>query len=190
MNILIVTAHPSPEGLTHAIAETYAEAKRAKGHVVEMVNLYAKEYAIDDLRFETIKEFKPSSLQKKFHKQLQDAHEIVVVHPVWWGTPPSIMKRWVELAFWKGVAYQYSDNGTLEKLLAGKSAKVFATCGGPSWIYKLPFMPLKSFWQTSVFEYCGVDVVELQICGDLNKTKDETKRKKHIHNFLKKIKKS
>jgi NAD(P)H dehydrogenase (quinone) len=190
MNILIVTAHPSSEGLTHAIAKTYAEAKKAKGHSVELVDLYAKEYTTEDLAFKNIKEVKFSAVQKKFHKQLQDAHEIVVVHPIWWGTPPSIMKRWVELAFWKGVAYQYTQEGKLEKLLHGKSAKVFVTCGGPAWIYKLPFMPLKSFWGTSVFEYCGVDVVELQICGDLNKIHDEEKRKKHVAGFLKKIKKS
>lgn len=190
MNILIVTAHPSPEGLTHAIAETYKEAKQAKGHTVELVNLYAKEWAVDDLQFKNIKEYKLSTVQKKFHKQLQDAHEIVVVHPVWWGTPPSIMKRWAELAFWRGIAYQYTKEGKLEKLLHGKSAKVFATCGGPAWIYKLPFMPLKSFWGTSVFEYCGADLVTLEICGDLNKITDEEKRKKHVDRFLKKVRKS
>jgi NAD(P)H dehydrogenase (quinone) len=190
MNILIVTAHPSPEGLTHAIANTYAEAKKAKGHTVELVNLYAKEFTIDDLQFKDIKDYTISSVQKKFHKQLQDAHEIVVVHPVWWGTPPSIMKRWVELAFWKGVAYHYTHEGKLEKLLIGKSAKIFVTCGGPGWIYKLPFMPLKSFWGINLFEYCGIDIVTTQICGDLNKITNELQRKKHVDKFLKKIKKA
>jgi putative NADPH-quinone reductase len=59
MNILIVTAHPSSTGITHSIASTYAEAKRVKGHAVEVVNLYAKEYRLDLLNFENIKEFSP-----------------------------------------------------------------------------------------------------------------------------------
>jgi putative NADPH-quinone reductase len=189
MNILIVTAHPSSYGYTHTIANTYAEVKRAKKHTVEIVNLYSKEYKVDLLSYENMKEFKQSAVQKKFQSQLLAAHEIVVVHPVWWGTPPSIMKSWVELAFWKRVAYQYSKDGKLEKLLEGRSAKVFVTCGGPAWIYKLPFLPLKSFWGLSVFEYCGIDLTEVKICGNLNILEGE-QREKHFQKFLKTIKNS
>ncbi len=189
MNILIVTAHPSSTGITHSIASTYAEAKRVKGHAVEVVNLYAKEYRLDLLNFENIKEFKVGTIQKKFQNQLQWAHEIVVVHPIWWGTPPSIMKSWVELSFWPKVAYQYTGPAKWLKLLDGKSAKVFATCGGPSWYYRLPFMSLKSFWCTSVFEFCGVDVVSVKILDNLNIMEGERKEK-HVQKFLKEVKKS
>ena len=189
MNILIVTAHPSSKGHTHVIANTYAEAKRAKGHVIEMVDLYAKENYIEPLNFENIREYKPSSLQKKFHKQLLAAHEIVVVHPIWWGTAPSVMKSWVELTIWPGVAYRYTGPGKWLKLLEGKSAKIFVTCGGPSWYYRLPFMSLKSFWVTCVFEFCGVDVADIKICGKLDILQGE-EREKHFETFLKKIKKS
>ena len=189
MKILIVTAHPSKEGITHSIASTYAEAKRAKGHTVEIVDLYAKEYKVEPLAYETIKDFKVTAVQKKFQSQLLAAHEIVVVHPIWWGLPPAIMKSWVELAFWPNVAYKYTGPGVWLKLLDGKSAKVFATCGGPSWYYRLPFMSLKSFWHSSVFEFCGVDVVSVKILNNLNILEGE-KREKHIKKFLKEIKKS
>lgn len=187
MNILIVTAHPSPLGYTHRIANTYAENRKARGHVVEIVNLYSKEYAVEPLKYEIIKEFKPSTVQKKFQAQLQWAHEIVVVHPVWWGTPPSIMKSWTELAFWPGIAYKYTAPGKWIKLLDGKSAKIFVTCGGPSWYYRLPFMFLKSFWITSIFEFCGVDVVDIRICNKLNILEGDAKEK-HFEKFLKGIK--
>ena len=93
MNILIVTAHPSSSGDTHTIATTYADAKRAKGHTIEIVDLYAKEYAVDILKFENIREFPLSNVQKKFQQQLIWANEIVVVHPVWWSSAPAIMKN-------------------------------------------------------------------------------------------------
>ncbi len=189
MNILIVTAHPSSTGHTHVIANTYAEKKRSKGHKVEIVNLYAKEYHIEPLHYENLREHKPSPVQKKFHAQLQWAHEIVVVHPIWWGTPPSVMKSWTELAFWPGVAYKYTGPGKWLRLLEGKSAKIFATSGGPSWYYKLPFFPLKPFWMISLFGFCGVDVTDVQICGNLDMLTGE-KKEKHFENFLKKIKKS
>ena len=189
MNILIVTAHPSSHGYTHTIANTYADAKRAKKHNVEIVNLYAKEYKSDLLQYERLKDYKLTAIQKKFQAQLEWAHEIVVVHPIWWGTPPAIMKNWVDITFWPKVAYQYTGPGKWLRLLDGKSAKVFATCGGPSWIYHFPFTPLKSFWGISVFEFCGVDITHFEICGNLNTLEGE-KREKHFQKFLKRIKNS
>ena len=190
MNILIVTAHPSSLGDTHTIANTYAEAKRAKGHTVEIVDLYAKEYANDYFRFENIREYQTSSVQKKFQQQLIWANEIVAVHPIWWSSVPSIMKNWIDLSIWPRIAYAYNPDGSVNKLLTGKSAKVFATCGGPSWYYNFPFvLPLRTFWETCVFGFCGIDLVDIKICGNLDKWKGE-KREKHLAKFLLKIKNS
>lgn len=190
MNILIITAHPSSKGDTHTIANTYADQKRERGHVVEIVNLYSKEYRVDLFEFENIREFQKSKTQLKFHEQMQWAHEIVIVHPIWWSAPPAILKNWVDLTIWPGVAYKYTPEGKVRKLFEGKSAKVFATCGGPSWYYRIPFfLPLRTFWETSVFGFCGVDLVDIKICGNLDKWKDE-KRAKHLEKFMKKIKES
>lgn len=189
MNILIVTAHPSPLGDTHTIAKTYADAKKDKGHVVQLIDLYAEEYRVDTLRFTNIREFVPSKVQLKFQEQLVWANEIVVVHPIWWGLPPSIMKSWTELTFWPRVAYRYLPTGKVEKMLTGKTAKIFATCGGPSWYYHFLFMPLLSFWRLCVFGFSGVDVTDVKICGNLDKWKDE-KRTTHFQKFLRGIKNS
>lgn len=190
MNILIITAHPSSKGDTHTIANTYAEAKKAKGHVVQIVDLYAKANRVDFLEFENIREFVPSPVQKRFQEQIVWAHEIIIVHPVWWSAPPAILKNWVDLTIWPRVAYQYTPEGKVKKLLEGRSAKVFATCGGPSWYYYLPFvLPLETFWQKCVFEYCGIDLVDFRVCGYLDTWKDE-KRAKHLAKFIEGIKKA
>ena len=189
MNILIVTAHPSSKSVTNSVASTYAEAKRSKGHTVEMVDLYSKEYKIEVLTFENIRECALSQVQKKFHVQLLWANEIVVVHPIWWGMAPSIMKSWTELAFWPGIAYKYTPEGKVHKLLTGKTAKIFATSGGPSWWFYLPILPLRPFWSTCVFGFSGIDVVDIKICGKLDIYKNE-KREKHLLKFLKKIRSS
>jgi putative NADPH-quinone reductase len=98
------------------------------------------------------------------------------------------MKSWVELTFWPHIAYAYKEDGKVSKLLEGKSAKVFATCGGPAWIYKTFLFPLKPFWKASVFEFCGADLVDIRICGNLDKWKDD-RRDKLFDKFLKAIKK-
>ncbi|MBP9867277.1 MAG: NAD(P)H-dependent oxidoreductase [Candidatus Pacebacteria bacterium] len=187
MNILIITAHPLQEGRTHTIANTYAEAKKIANHEVDIVDLYSEEYKSEPLQFTKDKVL--TKIQKKFQEQLLWAHEIVIVHPVWWGTAPSVLKNWVDLTFWPNIAYRYNEKGKLEKLLTKKTAKVFVTCGGPSWYHHFPFMPLLSFWRTCVFEFCGVDFVTLEVCGNMNTLEGEA-REKHFETFLKKIKKS
>ena len=190
MNILIVTAHPSSKADTHTIANTYAEAKRAQNHTVEVVDLYAKEYANDYLRFENMREYQASPVQKKFQQQLIWADEIIAVHPIWWSSVPAIMKNWLDLAICPGIAYRYTPEGKVMKLFTGKSAKVFATCGGPSWYFMFPFvLPLRTFWETCIFGFCGVDLVDIKICGNLDKWKGE-KREKHLAKFLRSIKNS
>lgn len=190
MNILIVTAHPSSKGDTHTIATTYAEGKRAQGHAVEIVDLYAKEYEVPLFKFENIREFQISSVQKKFQEQIIWANEIVVVHPVWWSAPPAIMKNWLDLTIWPRVAYRYGPDGKVMKLLEGKTAKVFATSGGPSWYYYMPLVsPLKEFWQFCIFDFCGVDLVDFRVCGNLDKFLGE-KREKHWAKFIAGIKKA
>lgn len=190
MNILIVTAHPSSKGDTHTIAHTYAEAKKNKGHNVEIMDLYAKENAVDLLKFENIREFQQSSVQKKFQEKVLWANEIVVVHPIWWSSVPAIMKNWIDLTIWPRFAYSYNPDGSTNKLLTGRTAKVFATCGGSSWYYHLPFvLPLRTFWETCVFGFAGIDLVDIKVCGNLDKWKDE-KRARHLAKFIEKIRKS
>ncbi len=186
MNILIVKAHPSSLGHTHKIAETYANAKKAKGHTVKIVDLYAKEYQTPYLSFENIREMTPPSTQKIFEDQVTWANEIVVVHPIWWGMPPAIMKNWVDITFWVHFAYRYSPEGEVIKMLNEKTAKIFATCGGTGWWYHFPLLPLYSYWKICVFWFTGVEVTDIKICSNLDKWCGE-KADKHFAKFLKKI---
>jgi putative NADPH-quinone reductase len=152
--------------------------------------LYAKENQVDLFAFENIREFQKSKTQIRFQTQIQEAHEIVIVHPVWWSSAPAILKNWIDLTIWPGVAYKYTPQGKVMKLLEGKSAKVFATCGGPSWYFHLPFiLPLRTFWETCVFGFCGIDLVDIQVCGNLDKWKDE-KRARHLAKFIEKVRRS
>ena len=189
MNILIVTAHPSSHGRTHLISEAYINAKKSKYNEIKVVDLYSEEYKVDLLRFDNIRTFKTSKIQKKFQDQVAWAHEIVVIHPVWWGTTPAIMKNWVDLTFWAGFAYKYTSSGKVHKLLSGKTAKVFATSGGSSWYYNTMMLPLKSFWGLCVFGFTGIEVIDFQVCGNIDKYQGE-KREQIFQKFLKKIKES
>lgn len=176
MNILIVTAHPSSLGHTHRIANTYKQEKEKKGHSVVLVDLYAQENALPFMKFEKIKDMPISRVQKKFHEQLTWADEIVVIHPIWWGLPPAIMKNWIDHTIWPGVGYKYMPNGKVAKLLNGKTAKIFATSGNSGWWHYLLILPLTSFWKLCVFGFCGAEVVDVKVCGNLDKWRNNQEK--------------
>lgn len=189
MKILIVKAHPSKHGHVHAIADTYAEAKKAKGAEVKIIDLYAPENKEEFLKFENIREMTAPVEQIRFEKDVAWAEEIVVVFPVWWGMPPAIMMNWVDLTFWAHFAYKFNPDGSMQPLLTGKIGKVFATSGGPSWIYHLPILPLKQYWGLTLFRSVGIELVDFKVCGNLDKLQGE-KKDKRFAAFLRDVKAS
>lgn len=191
MNILIITAHPGSVGHTHRIAEEYKKNKEFKGHTVQLIDVFSKKFEIPLLKFESIRDVVLTKETLEAQKLITWANEIVIIHPIWWGMPPATLKNFVDNVFWKGFAYRYTPEGKVEKLLAGKTTKVFATCGGPSWVYKIPFlMPLKSFWKICLFDFTGVELIDFKILGNLDKIKDEEKKEKMFKSFLRKISQS
>ena len=189
MNILIVKAHPSSKGHVHSIADTYAEARQAQKHTVKIIDLYSPKYTCELLCFENIREMTPPKLQKTFEEQITWADEIVIIHPIWWGLPPAVMKNWVDLTFWVHFAYMYTPDGAIKPMLTGKTAKIFTTAGGPSWWYHLPLLPLRQFWVTTLFNFVGIDVTDFKVCGNLDKWCGE-RADRHFAKFLKTIKES
>jgi hypothetical protein len=54
MKSLIITAHPSSKGHTHAIAHAYIESLTRRGWEYEIIDLYAPENALPLYAFENI----------------------------------------------------------------------------------------------------------------------------------------
>ena len=184
--ILIVSAHPSREGKTHSIAEAYKSESEKAGHSVTLLDLYVSENRLPLLSFETMREWPKSEQQDRMKTLISDADELVFVHPIWWGTVPAVLKNWIDTIFEAGFAFRYTHEGKVEKLLTGKTAKVFATCGAPAFIYALPILPFRSFWKTAVLGFCGVKVTDIQILGSVDKGSEQD-RVAGMEKFLEKV---
>lgn len=182
-NILILTAHPSTKGHTHSIANAYAESAKAKGNTVEIIDLYKEENQLPFLRFEDIKNYERHPNVTRFQDMITKANEIVVVHPLWWGGAPAIMKNFFDQVFTAGFAFSWAG-GKLHKLLKGKTAKVFITTGGPMWLYRLfIFVPFKAIWKYMTLEYSGVKVTDFMVCDKMAMPD----REDHVARFCKKV---
>lgn len=159
MHSLIITAHPSTQGFTHAIAQKYKETKEKNGHTVEIFNLYTTELKIGYLTYEEKTDMKkPDPIREAIQAKITAADELVFVFPVWHVNMPAILKNFFDTIFTGGFAYQYTPDTFIfpKKLLKGKTARVFCTCDAFGILYWWIGNPLRMILQFGVFGWCGM----------------------------------
>ena len=185
MKTLIITAHPSTTGHVHRIANTYSDSILALGGEVHIHDLYNSTHQFPFLKFESSRDWPMSEALTFFQDEIRWADEIVFIHPIWWGGQPAILKNWLDHVLQTRFAYQYVDNKRIG-LLTGKCAKVFATSGGPAYLYDSFFSPFKLTWKIAINEYCGLNQKEILVCGNMAKPN----REEIFEKFLEKVKSS
>ncbi|MEN9852672.1 MAG: hypothetical protein RI996_615 [Candidatus Parcubacteria bacterium] len=188
MKILIITAHPSSCGKTHAIAASYRKNAERKGHEVEILDLYKTEYQLPFYSFENLRETPPHPNVAPLQEKIKAADELVFIHPIWWGMMPAIFKNFLDHVMASRFAFKYDEHGHSHGLLTGKSARIFLTSGAPRplayFAYELPVSPLKFIWNTFILRTCGLKVRSFMILTGCNANgfKEE-----YLQAFLKKV---
>jgi NAD(P)H dehydrogenase (quinone) len=161
MNILVVLGHPKKGSFNHAIADTTVKALKSLGHKVVFHDLYAEKFD-PVLKFgEMPADGKVDANIKKYCGELVCAEGIVVIHPNWWGQPPSILKGWVDRVLRAGVAFEFKEGDSGEGipigLLKAEKAVVFNTSNTREERELNRFGdPLERLWKTCIFDLCGV----------------------------------
>lgn len=177
MNTLIITAHPSSKGFTHTIATTYKEHGEIEGRQVEVLDLYTTDLKQDFLRFEEMQDMKNvDETTRKMQEKIDWAEELVFIFPVWWADAPAIMKNWIDCNFTAGFAFKYVD-GKPVGLLSGKTARIFATSGAPSFVYTLFPVSYKLLWGMLRLGFCGIKTSSIKVFGNMSKISSEEKQK-------------
>ena len=180
MNILIITAHPSPKGFTHKISLAYKKGVESVGHIVEILHLYDHENQ-SFLSFEDAKAIPPSDQSQKMQDKIVKADELVFVYPIWWMGPPAILKNFIDNNFTSGFAYKYVKfpilKGRPVGLLKGKKARVFVTTDGAKWMYRLILTPFKLNFKYFFLLFCGIRTRSFIIFGRMLFRSEEKKQK-------------
>ena len=137
-HILVIDAHPDPARgrLVHALADQYAGAAEAGGHLVQVVRLCELEFPW----LRSAKEFaaRPPGIIASQQQHIRWADHVVIVYPLWLGSMPALLKAYLEQVMRPGFAFAYGNGkGLPMKLLSGKSARIVVTMGMPSLFYKL-----------------------------------------------------
>lgn len=127
----VILCHPDTDSLNAAIARTYCDAVRARHHRCDIRDLYA-------LNFDPVLKADEQPSSQPFVASpdvatelsiLQDADVIVLVYPIWFGTPPAMMKGYVERVLGAGFGHRLMRERGEGSVVAGKHLVSVTTSG-------------------------------------------------------------
>lgn len=137
MRVLLVYCHPRADSFCAALRDAVREALAARGHDVELVDLYAEGFtpvlsAEERAAYHT--EGANLAGVEAHVARLRAADALVLVYPTWWYGMPAMLKGWFDRVWVPGVAFRLGD-GAIEPLLTNiRRIAVVTTYGSPRWL--------------------------------------------------------
>ena len=154
MNVLIIFAHPELNSLNGVMKDLAAKTLRDNGHEVKISDLYGMRFkaVLDENDFsqrQNTEQFNPmmeqvnavgtGSLSQDIKDEVDKikwADMIIFQFPVWWSSPPAILKGWFDRVFLPGVVHNIAEGKMYDTgLLKGKKAMLSFTTGAPKEVY-------------------------------------------------------
>jgi putative NADPH-quinone reductase len=138
-NILVINGHPDPseKRLCAALAGAYVRGAHASGYQIRRIDVGALDFPMIRTREEFENGAPPPDI-KSAQEALAWADHLVILHPLWLGAAPALLKGFIEQVFRYGVALS-APGGEMKGLLKGKSARVVITMGMPAPIFRWVF---------------------------------------------------
>jgi putative NADPH-quinone reductase len=164
--IAIIQGHPDG-GRTHfchALADAYADGAVAGGHEVRRVDVPT--LGLPLLSSKEDWEAAPSDVIRGCQRDIEWAHHLLIVYPLWLGGMPAMLKGFFEQVFRPGFAVPDGASPTGKKPLKGRSARIVVTMGMPALVYRWYFgaHSLKSL-ERNVLGFCGIGPVRESLIG-------------------------
>jgi NAD(P)H dehydrogenase (quinone) len=177
--ILVINGHPNKESYCNALSLTYTKSATAAGHEVTLLNLY-------DLRFNLnfIGSYSDQKATRETditfaQEKIKWAQHIVIVHPVWWGSVPAVLKGFFDKTLLPGFAFKYKANSPMwDKLLSGKTGSIIYTADTPIWFNRLFYRaPTVNMVRDRVLGFCGVKTINVTGIGPIRNSTQEFREK-------------
>jgi putative NADPH-quinone reductase len=170
--VLIIIANPRENSFSHQLADAYLDGAIEAGKSVKTLDLYASDLQLDFLRPETKAEFaEQQAIREELQQMVYDAQELVIIHPLWWGGPPAILKNFIDQVFTPGFAYRYKRRSHIprrfdimpQRLLKGRHVRLFVTADGQRWTNAVRLMPWLMTWNMYIFRFTGLKLRSVRL---------------------------
>ena len=172
--ILILQGHPdaATRHFCHALAESYADAARAAGHEVRVLEIASIAFPLLKSKAEWDEGAVPSAL-KPAQQDIQWAQHLVIIYPLWLGGMPAVLKGFLEQVARPDFAVSRAvPNAMPRKLLKDRSARIVVTMGMPALIYRWYFgaHTLKAL-KRNILGFAGVAPIRETLIGSIESMK-------------------
>jgi NAD(P)H dehydrogenase (quinone) len=164
MKHLVVLAHPRNPSFNRQVCDTYIEGVEALGHSVVLRDLYAMKWnpVADADEALTRPAAQPAPDVQVEMDHLLAADVVTFVSPVWWISPPAIMKGWLDRVLrGGGFAYGYGPGGPRGSL-QGKKGLVFTSSGSTEFEFERSrkIDAIRVMWGAGTVEFCGIQLLD------------------------------
>lgn len=176
--IVIINGHPKKDSFCNSLCAAYQASAKKAGNDAVLLNLYELDFNLNLQMGYSMANSSEPDIQFAQEK-IKWAQHIVIVHPVWWGSVPALLKGFFDTTLLPGFAFKYRDKGILwDKLLAGRTARIIYTADTPIWIYRYFFnSPSVNQVKKRTLEFCGIGPVKVTAIGPIRKSKMEFRTK-------------
>ncbi len=127
----VILAHPDADSFNAAVANAYCQSVREQGHDVVLRDLYR-------IGFNPVLKEQEQPRPDKFVMSNDVASEIaaiekadvfVLVYPIWFSSPPAILKGYVDRVFGTGFSYGAIRDRARHRFMGGKQLLSISTSG-------------------------------------------------------------
>ena len=113
----VIVCHPAQHSFTHTVADRYVETVREHGHEVVVRDLYR--LGFDPVLRDEERHGHPGTDVTAEWAALGKVDVFVLVYPVWFGTPPAMLKGYIDRVFGAGRELGWGGEGGESSRLAG-----------------------------------------------------------------------
>ena len=174
--ILVINGHPDPAAthLCAALAEAYGRGARAAGFEVSRLDVGALDFPL----IRSLEDYKSGTVTEdmaRAQEAVKHAQHLVFVFPIWFGSPPALLKGFFEQLLRYGFSWS-SPQVAMSSVLTGKSARLIVTMGMPTPVFRflLGGHGLAGL-EKGLFLVTGVNPVRHTRCGDAQADAPQTK---------------
>lgn len=164
MKHAVIICHPRGRAFTRLMAQTYADAVRSRGDEIVVRDLYAMEF---DPRLQASELPGPEGVTPLpevliERAMLKDADVFALFYPIWFGSPPAMMKGYIERIFGMGFGYRTVKNGGMEPLLTGRKLVSFTSTGSENvWLVDTgSWEAVRKVFDERLSTACGLESLE------------------------------
>jgi NAD(P)H dehydrogenase (quinone) len=159
MKHAIIVGHPDPDSFTMAMAKAYTDALPVPVHTHVLRDLYRLDFD-PRVRLSEIADrerWTPAPDVIAEREMLRDADVFAFIYPLWFNSPPAIIKGYIERVFGAGFGFAQKHGGGMTPLLTGRQLVHISASGS-----RLAWLNEQGVWsslRTLFDEYFGT------LCG-------------------------